>query len=323
MFEFNEGVHLKDTAIWFDATKRKKMSFITNALSTTFLNHEKIIATPQTCRLLKSKIKKVDVLPCPYNHIFNLGKTEVELLPSGYIPGSSQVLLYKNNKKILYVSDFKLDQLALATPIEITQCDYLIMKSTFGVKKYIFQSSEVAIIPIVEFINNCIENDLLPVLLTDRLGNSQEIIRLISEKGFDIFVHESIHRFNIIYEELGYLMPRYSRLRNAVDPVRGVIIAPVEFKMDKILLSQQNIVYAVISEIALDDTGHHITETGTEYCFPFSVRAGFDEMLKFVEVVNPAEVYVTGNYDAEFSGELGKKGYNAHILNNPEQLNLI
>ena len=323
MFEFNNGVHLKGTAIWFDAIKKKKMSFITNALATAYLNHEKVIATPQTCRLLKSRIKKANMLPCPYNHVFNLGKTEVEFIPSGYIPGSCQVLLYKGNKKILYVSDFKLDLLAMATPIEITQCDYLVIKSTFGVRKYIFQNAEVAIIPIIEFINNCIQNDQVPVLLTDRIGISQEIIRLVAERGFDLFVHDSIHRINIIYQELGYQMPGYSRLTNSTGSVRGVIIVPREYKKDNILLSQQNAVHAAISEIAINDSGFDTTDSGTDYSFPFSIRSGFDEMLKYVELVKPSEVYVTGNFNTEFSGELGKKGYKSYVLNNPEQLNLI
>ena len=99
MIEFNDGVHLKDTPIWLDATKKKRLSFLSNPLSTSFVKHNKVITTPQTYKLLKRKLTNINVLPCPYNHLFNLGNIEVEFLPSGFINGSSQILIYSDNKK--------------------------------------------------------------------------------------------------------------------------------------------------------------------------------------------------------------------------------
>ena len=322
MFELNEGVHLKGTAIWFDASKKKKLSIISNARSTNFFRHDKVITTPQTYRILKLRFKKTDVLPCPFNHVFNLGEIEVELLPSGYIPGACQVLLYKKNKKILYVADFKLDVLTMSTPIELTQCDILIMKSVFGIKKYIFQSVEVAIIPIIEFINTCLEREQLPVLVADRIGNSQEIIRIIGEKDYDVYVHDSIHRINRLYEDFGFLFPEYLVLGDAGISMNGVVIIPAEYRSDKKLMSLNNTVYASVSEISVDDKIDN-SSLNSSYRFPFSVRSGYDEMLKFVELVNPGEVYITGNNNLEFSDDLRKRGYNSSALMSPRQLDLI
>ncbi|NIP37724.1 MAG: MBL fold metallo-hydrolase, partial [Candidatus Dadabacteria bacterium] len=88
MIEFNDGVHLKETSIWLDATKKKNLSFLSNPLSTNFLRHSKVITTPQTHKLLERKLAAVNVLPCPYNRMFNLGNIEFEFLPSGFILGS-------------------------------------------------------------------------------------------------------------------------------------------------------------------------------------------------------------------------------------------
>jgi len=322
MFEFNNGVHLKDSAIWFDASKKKKLSFISNALSTKFLRHEKVITTPQTYKLLKSRFKSIDVLQCPYNHVFNLGEIEVELLPSGYIPGACQILLYKGNLKILYVADFKMDVLAMSTPLELTQCDILIIKSKFGIKKYIFQSVDIAIIPIIEFINDCLEREQLPVLVADRIGNSQELIRLIGDMGYNLYIHDSIHRINRLYEESGFLFPEYMILGKAGKTMSGVVIIPEEYRTDKILISLDNTVYASVSEISVDDN-YDKSILNVSYCFPFSVRSGYDEMLKFVELVNPGEVYVTGNHNLEFSDKLRIRGYDSSALMSPRQLDLI
>jgi hypothetical protein len=322
MFEYNYGVHLKDSAIWFDADKKKRLCFISSALSTNFLKHEKVITTPQTHKLIHTKFNNVDILPCPYNHVFNLGEIEVELLPSGYILGSCQVLLYKENIKILYVGDFKLDILSTSVPLEITECDQLIIKSTYGIKKYVFPSIEIAMIPIIEFINECLEKDLVPILVADMLGNAQELVYILGEKGYDLYVHDSIRKVNRIYEEFGFLFPRYKRLNKIQDMISGVIIIPDEYRAVKKLSVIQNAVYASISEMAVNvDYVNYSTNSG--YAFPLSVRSGYDEMIKFVELVNPKQIYVTGSHNVEFSADLKKRGYNSLALNHPEQLGLI
>ncbi|NIT14216.1 MAG: hypothetical protein GTN99_08270, partial [Candidatus Dadabacteria bacterium] len=172
MIEFDDGVHLKDSSIWIDATKKKNLSFLSNALSSGFVKHAKVIATPQTHKLLERKLSGINVLPCPYNHLFNLGKIEVELLPSGFILGSAQILIYMGNSKILYTSDFNLDNLKTTVSTEITTCDTLLLKSTYGKKKYFFPSPDIAIKAIIDFIDSCFEKDLVPVLLAEPLGNS-------------------------------------------------------------------------------------------------------------------------------------------------------
>ncbi|NIS09741.1 MAG: MBL fold metallo-hydrolase, partial [Candidatus Dadabacteria bacterium] len=120
--------------------------------------------------------------------MFNLGNIEFEFLPSGFILGSAQILIYIDNKKILYTNDFNLDVLGTSDPIEITQCDTLVLKSTYGKKKYFFPSPEIAINTVSDFIDSCFEKDLVPVLLSEPLGNSQELVKLLGERGYKITV---------------------------------------------------------------------------------------------------------------------------------------
>jgi len=322
MIDFDDGVHLKDTTIWFDATKKKNLSLLSNALSTNFVKHNKIIATPQTFKLLQRKLKNIDVLPCPYNHLFNLGEIEVEFLPSGFILGSSQILIYLNNEKILYTSDFNLDMLATSKPLEITQCDVLILKSTYGKKKYFFPSPEVVIKPIIDFINNCFEKDLVPVLLVESLGSSQEMAKLLGDDGYRMSVHDSIYKNIIVYEEFGISFSNCKRLKKDEDYDSKVLMIPPELRNKSKYLKIDNAVFAGISELAVDP---EIVKSflGVDYAFAFSIRAGYDQMIKFVKLVNPKEVYVTGDMNVEFASDLKKKGFNARVLQDPEQLRLI
>lgn len=322
MIEFNDGVHLKDTPIWLDATKKKRLSFLSNPLSTSFVKHNKVITTPQTYKLLERKLTNVNVLPCPYNHLFNLGDIEVEFMPSGFINGSSQILIYSNNKKILYTSDFNLDVLATSEPVEITQCDTLILKSTYGKKHYFFPSPEIAIKAIIDFIDNCFEKDLVPVLLIESLGNSQELAKLLGDEGYRMYVHDSIYKNIKVYEEFGVSFSNCKRLKKDGDYDSRVLMIPPELRNKSKYSKIDNAVFAGISELAIDP---EIVKSslGVDYAFPFSIRAGYDEMIKFVELVRPKEVFVTGSTNVEFSSDLKKKGFNAKAFQDPEQLRLI
>jgi len=318
MFDYSNGVHLRDSTIWFDAFKKKKLSFITNALATDFVKHEKVITTPQTYKLLERRLKNVNVLTCPYNHVFNLGNIEVELLPSGFILGSCQVLLFMENTKILYTSDFNLDVLQTSENIEITECDILIIKSIYGKKQYFFPSTDIALNPIIGFISNCFDQDLIPVLLVEPLGNSQELAKLLISEGYKICVHDTIYRNTNIYKDFGIELYNYSPIKGSEFDSR-VLLIPPDKKNESKFLKIDGLEFANISESAMR------TKKGSDvkYNFPFSIRPGYDQMIKFVKLVNPKEVYVTGNMNVEFANDLKEKGFKANILQSPEQLSLI
>ncbi len=322
MIEFNDGVHLKDTAIWLDATKKKSLSFLTSPVATPFVKHSKVITMVETHKLLESKLASVNVLPCPYNHQFNLGNIEVELLPSGFILGSSQILVYRDDQKILYTNDFNLDVLQTSKPVEITQCDTLIIKSTYGKKKYFFPSPDIAIKTIEDFVDGCFEKDLVPVILAEPLGNSQELCKLLGDTGYKLSVHSSIYKNIEVYKSFGVEFENCSRIKKGEDFDSKVVVIPFDARGKQRYEEIENAVFAAVTEQAVDPEAVKST-LGVEYAFPFSIRAGYDEMLKFVELTRPKEVLVLGSTNVEFSADLRKKGVNAKALQDPEQLRLI
>ena len=58
---------------------------------------EKIIATPETIRLLGNKVRNAVLLSCPYHRPFSLGNLQVELIPSGHMLGSAQMVVDKGD----------------------------------------------------------------------------------------------------------------------------------------------------------------------------------------------------------------------------------
>lgn len=137
---YDEGIHIKDTDLWFDAKKPVKLSFISNANVSSFDSHERIISTPETIDLIGNKANGLNVLACPYNRPFSFGKLMIELLPSGYALGSSQIVVDSEGTRIVYTGDLKLRYSATSKYIEMRRCDKLIMKCRYALPKFLFPS---------------------------------------------------------------------------------------------------------------------------------------------------------------------------------------
>jgi len=57
--------------------------------------------------------------------------------------------------------------------------------------------------------------------------------------------------------------------------------------------------------------------------FPLSDHCGYDELIQFVEIVRPEEVYLVGGFSIEFARTLQKRGFDAKPLEKPTQLKLL
>ncbi len=68
-----------------------------------------VLVSDEAHELLATKFKKSAFLSCKYNHPINLGALSLELLPSGEAPGSSFLLIRKNDRSLLYVSHWNPD----------------------------------------------------------------------------------------------------------------------------------------------------------------------------------------------------------------------
>ncbi|NIP37723.1 MAG: hypothetical protein GWO07_01460, partial [Candidatus Dadabacteria bacterium] len=170
-------------------------------------------------------------------------------------------------------------------------------------KKYFFPSPEIAINTVSDFIDSCFEKDLVPVLLSEPLGNSQELVKLLGERGYKITVHDSIFKNIELYKSFGITFPKYKKLKKDTDLDSRVLVIPPEQRKKARFAKMENAVFVGISELAV------VPETvksslGVEYAFPFSIRAGYDEMIKLVELVRPKEVLLTGSTNVEFAADL-------------------
>ena len=194
MIVYNDGIHLRETDLWFDSRREVPLSFISNAKFNNFAAHKKIIATPQTIKLLGKKVKKSLVLPCPFFRPFSLGKVQVELIPSGYILGSSQVVVDFDGRSMLYTGDLKIRPSETTEQAVARHCDVLVMKCRYGLPNYIFPHTQEVMESLTNFIDNTLAEGNVPVLLIDPLGKAQDLVKILGDQRYSLSINDSIYK---------------------------------------------------------------------------------------------------------------------------------
>ncbi len=321
MIEYNEGIHLKGTDLWFDSKKKVQFSFLSNANLSHLVPHEKVIATPQTLKLSEEKTRNSVVLACPFNHPFILGKVQVELIPAGYILGSSQIVVELDGKRVIYTGDFKLRRTETAEQAEIKRCDILVMKCVYGLPKYVFPSPESVIDSLMVFIGESLSSGITPILLVDPLGKAEDIVKVLGDKEYKLSLHRSIYKIIKTYEELGISFSNYDRFKPRELEDRVLLIPPYLRGSDTIERIERKRIGAVM-EWAVDKAFVKSVFRADE-AFPLSNHADYEELIEMVEVSRPKEVYLINGFSAEFARTLRKIGFNAKPLETPSQLKLL
>ncbi|MEQ9619953.1 MAG: MBL fold metallo-hydrolase [Deltaproteobacteria bacterium] len=322
MIEYDQGIHLKGTDLWFDSRKKTKLSFISSANVDRFVSPEKVISTPETIKLIEKRIKKSVVLACPYHRPFTLGNLQVELIPSGCMPGSSQIVINNGSKLIIYTGDLNLRQSLTSVPAHVKRCQILVLKCTYGAPKYTFSPSEEVIGSLIEFIDVSLSSGSSPVMLAETPGKAQEVMKILSGNGYKMSVHKSIYKAAKIYEQSGIELSNYEPFRPKRLEGKVLIFPPLKGE-SRNLEKIKNKRVALIIEAANDEISYMKRIFNADEIFPLSTHAGYDELLEFVEFVGPETVYLTHGYATGFARTLQKRGYEAIPLEKPVQLKLL
>ncbi len=120
----------------------------------------------------------------PYREEFRIGATKVKMLHAGHIPGSAQILLEADGKRLLYTGDMNLTQTRLVPPAdtEYGDVDAVITESTYAMADHSDRESTED-----EFVHACTEvveaggTVLVPAF---GVGRSQEVMCMLAARGF-------------------------------------------------------------------------------------------------------------------------------------------
>jgi DNA ligase-1 len=317
---YERCVYLPQQDIWLDPWDAKRFAFISHAHSDHIALHDEIVVSERTARLMQARLpgaRTEDILP--FGERRTVRGVDLMLLPAGHIFGSAQFFLFSGGTTLLYTGDFKLRPGKSAEQAEWRQADILIMETTFGLSRYRFPPTEQVIDQVVAFCRETIDNREVPVLLGYSLGKAQEILCSLEGAGLTPMLHGSVYQMTRIYEQFGQSFCKYVRY-NVNDVAGKVLICPPSANRSRMLEKIPRKRVAMLSGWAVDPNA--VYRYQVDAAFPLSDHADYNDLVRYVELVQPKLVFTLHGFAAEFAQDLRNRGVEAWALNKENQLEL-
>jgi DNA ligase 1 len=318
--QYERGVYLPNENIWLDPSDAKPFAFVSHAHSDHIAPHDEIIVSERTARLMRARLpgeRNEHVLP--FGQPATVRGLNITLLPAGHIFGSAQFFLESDRGSLLYTGDFKLRSGRSAEATEWKPADTLVMETTYGLPRYRLPPTDFVVQQIIAFCREALEEGVTPVLLGYSLGKAQEILCSLAEANLQPMLHGSVYRMTRIYEQFGQAFCQYERY----DPkaVTGkVLICPPSANRSPMIQRLMNKRVAMISGWAVELNA--IYRYQVDAAFPLSDHADYDDLLRYVELVQPKRVLTLHGFAAEFARDLRDRGVEAWALSEQNQLEL-
>ena len=315
---FDRGIYLPELDLWLDSGRRKESGFISHAHSDHTARHHRPVITRNTHLLLAEYLKKSNPIVLQYHEPLEHEKYSLTMYPAGHCLGSAQALVESKTtgERLLYTGDFKSRPSPVNEPLEPIACDVLVMEATYGRPQYIFPDEAQVMSTTFDTLRQWLSSGERPVVQGWRLGKSQELLHHLLSEGFDVAMEESCYRIAEVYQEAGVKFPGNFRRLDGQWPEGQVVICPPGRKSGSALDRFRRKRVIELTGWAVGD-GPPWGRRG-DASLPYSDHADFDELVDYVEQVQPKQVYTVNGFP-ELAAHLRKLGYPAVHLDGKGQ----
>ncbi|OPZ85857.1 MAG: Ribonuclease [bacterium ADurb.Bin429] len=317
---YHGAVYLHSVDLWLDARAPREWAFVSHAHSDHIAAHREVILSAGTARFLAARgAVPHTATVLPFGETRTVRGVECTLYPAGHILGSAQLLAAVGGRSLLYSGDFKLQPNLTAEAITIPRAEVLIMETTFGHRRYAFPPQETVLAEMRAWVEAALADGATPVLMGYSLGKGQEILAALDGCGHEVLLHSSLYEMTRIAEELGATFPPYGRWAPGMGAGSVVLCPPHLRKWMKTKLPPHRA--AIVSGWAFDPGARFRYGAAAAFCL--SDHADYQDLLTYVERVGPSRVYTVHGHASEFAGDLRRLGYDAHALDEADQLELF
>ncbi len=317
--EYNRGLHLLGTVLWFDAPRRADLCFLSHAHFARPVPHRKILTTPITAALVRPRLHKARTLLCPYHRSFALGELGLMLVPAGHIAGSAQLVVEHRAERIVYTGHFSLSSSRCAQAAEIPPADVLILHAMFEPRLRLPPREEEES-SLVEWVEKVINAGEIPVFLCSETGKSQEIALLLLSRGLSVRaerrVLEACRRVQAV---TGIDLSGVRRARSVPKPGEVLLAGPSRTAKAR-LRRNARVRLAAASGWSL--VPGFCEREGLDRAFAISLHADFGMLERYLEECSPRRVFLFGPGAGATAEILSRRNREILALSAPEQLPL-
>lgn len=313
---------LSEVGLWLDPHRPREFAFLSHAHADHVAAHRRILCSAATRKLLEVRFGMAagaEFLSPGFEEAVPLREGwTAELLPAGHIAGSAMLLLRReaDGATLLHTGDFKTRPAMGAESVAPRKADSLIMETTFGLPKFRFPPAEEVLASIVKWCREGIEEGEIPVLMAYSLGKAQELLLSLARLApeFTFQVHDSVEKMNGVVASLGYPIPPCAGFAPQERSPHGavVIVPPTAGRSLAIRRLRKTVRLGMVSGWGMEPGAKYRYQC--DEVFPLSDHAGYDDLIAFVEAVDPVRVHTIHGYTTEFAADLRRRGREAWPL---------
>lgn len=267
--------------------------------------------------LLRARLgRDISLQTLEYGEELMINGVSVTLFPAGHILGSAQVRVRYKGETWVASGDYKLEDDGISQPFEPVACDTFITESTFALPIYQWQPQKIIFENIHRWIQENQSQQRFSVLVAYSLGKSQRLIKMLSERGYEIYCHGAIYNMQqAVNEVLPQPEVHYLRPDTQKDEVRqGVIICPSSAVQSGWLRRWQPFVTGVCSGW-MRVRGNQ-RRRNADAGFPLSDHADWQDLIKAITATGAGRVLATHGFSATLARYLEEMhGLQAGVLN--------
>jgi Cft2 family RNA processing exonuclease len=312
MFHWDGGLKLTKADLAVDIPRRQPRAFISHAHADHMARHEYALCTPATSALYQLRLGRRPTRELPYREPIEWGGLRLTTYPAGHCLGSAMLLAEEGDASLLYTGDFKLSPSATAEQAELPHADVLVIESTYGRPEYRLPPRNQAVEQLCERVRQILDSGATPVVIAYALGKAQEVTRLLSDAGFPVLQHPTVHAVSRVYESFGVHLGDRGQWKGRPEPGHVLIVPPGAPQLE-----------GLGREVRIAVTGWAVHgrarfQLGVDYAIPISDHADYDELLDAIRRVAPRRVYCTHGPES-FADCVREAGFDAHVLGRATQ----
>ena len=314
---FDRGVFLPEVGLWLDALRKQDTSVISHAHSDHTAKHRRPVLTTATRLLLGDYLNRSDPVELDFGQRLDLQDCAVTLYPAGHCLGSAQTLVENKatGERLLYTGDLRVQPSPINEGHQPVPCDVLVIESTYGRPDYVFPAQEEAIGTAMRVVTQWLEQGAVPVVMGWRLGKAQEALYHLLTAGFRVACDESVYDIAQRYEAAGVVFPGQYRVCDGEFREGEVLLFPPGKKsreaVNLVKPERRAVRYLELTGWA---AGAGVKPWGRgrpgDASLPYSDHADFNDLVGYVEAVQPRQVYTVFGFP-DLADHLRRKGYSA------------
>jgi len=255
----------------------------------------------------------ISVIGKEYGQVTDINDVKVSLHPAGHLIGSSQIRMEYKGEVAVFSGDYKVAHDGLSTPFEPVRCHTFITESTFGLPIYRWESREILLEKIKQWISQNQANRYTSIFLGYSLGKAQRIMKLVEGLG-EIYVHTAIENVNQAIESAGVLLPdrKVMDIQNRQEMEGKIVVVPPSLFGTKIIKKIPNGRTAMCSGW-MQVRGSRRWKA-VDAGFAVSDHSDWDGLLSAIKATEAKKVFVTHGYQAILAKYLNETGIEAEEL---------